>query len=163
MRRSQFFYIQNKHNSCYKTKGSKLKIFKSFRHEKNLRKVTETSEFENNRTKKEENSDGHLKCDVCERTFKTKQGKGIHMTKVHKEKAASNMCSNCNKIFKLKKSLECHTEMCTENSSHIYKKTGEEYNQAECDKRFETNILLMKHIVTHQVFGGMMNKTLNAK
>ena len=124
-------------------------------------RVTEASAYQNKSIKKKEKINETFKCDLCERIFQTKQGKSIHMTKGHKEKV--NICGKCDKKFKLAKSLNCHKEIC-HGSVHSSERTQrEELHCLKCGKTFETQILLNEHMVSHQVFDEMVEKTPHPK
>ena len=81
------------------------------------------------------------------------------MTKGHKENANLNKCLKCSKSFKLKKSLECHREICHGLMLPII----EESQCNKCDKIFDTDILLNEHMASHQVFDEMIKRSPNSK
>ena len=145
------------------SKALGMKIIKDMLEGLTSGKVIDASEYENNEIKREEKNHGSFKCDLCERIFQTKQGKSIHMTKGHKEKATSNNCLSCGKTFKLEKSLEYHIEICQGILSPSVETKHEESHCQKCGKKFDSNILLKEHIVSHQVFDDMIKKTPNPK
>ena len=109
--------------------------------------------------KYEDNPEGRFKCELCERTFSSKQGKSIHMTKGHTGKIKQRKCEQCGKNFKMEKSMEHHIKICH---------TREESNETKlgctiCGKMCESVGALKEHITNHEVFDGMIKRTPESK
>ncbi|XP_029301580.1 gastrula zinc finger protein XlCGF52.1-like isoform X1 [Cottoperca gobio] len=117
------------------------------------RKFRNTATFEYHLLRHEERKYATLKCQLCEKTFKTKMHLKTHQL-VHTDRRPFN-CSTCGKAFKTKHNLQAHQIVHTVEKPHKCSECGESFRYAftlQCHKSIHTGEQPYKCTVCDKAF-----------
>ena len=78
-----------------------------------------------------------LKCEICDKEFKSNKGLKEHINIVHKL-MKEHQCNICQKVFKLQSQLTSHVKIAHENKKY--------HKCDSCQKSFSTAQVLKIHI-----------------